>query len=144
MSRTRIPAALRENARRRADEICEYCLLHEVDGIHAFHVDHVISEKHGGLTGEHNLAFCCPFCNRAKGSDIAGLAGDELVRLFNPRIDAWAVHFGMDAERIVARSNVGAATVQLLGLNDPHRLALRKELMAAGLFPSAAARRLIA
>ena len=143
MSRTRIPAALREKVRRRAREICEYCLLHETDGIHAFHVDHVISEKHGGLTGEHNLAFCCPFCNRAKGSDIAGLAGYSLVRLFNPRIDVWAAHFGIEAERIFARSDVGTATVQLLGLNDPHRLALRKELVTAGLFPSATARRLI-
>lgn len=66
------------------------------------------------------------------------------MRLFNPRIDVWSEHFAMDAERIVARSTMGAATVQLLGLNDPHRLALRRELLAAGLFPSAVARRLIA
>lgn len=144
MSRTQIPAALREQVRRRAHELCEYCLLHEADGIHAFHVDHVISEKHGGPTEEHNLAFCCPFCNRAKGSDIAGRAGDALVRLFNPRIDVWSEHFAMDADRIAARSSMGAATVQLLGLNDPHRVALRRELMAAGLFPSADARRLMA
>ncbi len=58
-----------------------------MDGIHTFQVDHVISEKHGGPTEEHNLAFCCPFCNRAKGSDIASLVESELVRLFNPRID---------------------------------------------------------
>ena len=89
------------------------------------------------------MAFCCPFCNRAKGSDIAGRVGEVLVRLFNPRIDVWGEHFGMDAERVAARSDVGAATVQLLGLNDPHRLALRKELMTASIFPSATARRLM-
>jgi len=144
VSRTRIPAALREQVRQRAHGLCEYCLLHESDGIHAFHVDHVISEKHDGPTEEHNLAFCCPFCNRTKGSDIAGRIGEALVRLFNPRIDVWSEHFAMETERIVARSIVGAATVQLLGLNDPHRLALRRELMAAGLFPSAGARRFIA
>lgn len=143
MSRTRISAALREAVRQRAGAICEYCLLHETDGVHAFHVDHVISEKHDGPTAEHNLAFCCPFCNRAKGSDIAGLVGEELVRLFNPRIDVWAEHFRMEAESVVPRSDVGEATVRILGLNDPHRLVLRKELISARLFPSAAARRLI-
>ena len=83
------------------------------------------------------------FPNRAKGSDIAGQVGEALVRLFNPRIAVWAEHFGGDAERVAARSEVGAATVQLPGLNDPHRLALRKELMTASLFPSATARRLM-
>ena len=143
MSRTRIPPALREQVRHRARQVCEYCLLHEDDGMHGFQVDHVISEKQDGPTEEHNLAFCCPFCNRAKGSDIAGRAEDGLVRLFNPRIDHWAEHFAMEGERIVALSNVGAVTVRLLGFNDPHRLALRKELMTAGLFPSAGARPLM-
>lgn len=110
MSRTRIPAALREQVRQRAHRVCEYCLLHEDDGVHGFHVDHVISEKHGGPTEEHNLAFCCPFCNRAKGSDVAGIEGGVTVRLFNPRIDHWAEHFQIESERIGARSNVAAVT----------------------------------
>ena len=143
MSRTRIPPALRERVRSRAAQLCEYCLLHESDGIHAFHVDHVISEKHDGPTEEHNLAFCCPFCNRAKGSDIAGRTDEDVVRLFNPRIDPWAEHFALDAGRIVGLTKVGTVTVRLLGLNDPHRLALRNELMSAGLFPTPVAQRLI-
>ena len=125
MSQTPIPPALRERVRQRAHRLCEYCLLHERDGVHAFHVDHVISEKHQGPTGKHNLAFACPFCNRAKGSDIAGLADGTPVRLFNPRIDAWVDHFGFEAERIVAKSNIGAVTATLLDFNDAHRLALR-------------------
>ena len=143
MSRTRIGAGLREQVRQRAERLCEYCLLHEEDGVHAFHVDHVISEKHDGPTEEHNLAFCCPFCNRAKGSDIGGNVGGALVRLFNPRIDRWAGHFSLEVERVVARSKIAEVTVRVLGLNDPHRLALRTELMKAGRFPSAAARRII-
>ena len=140
MSRSRIPAFLRELVRQRAHHVCEYYLLNEDDVMHGFHVDHVISEKHGGPTEEHNLAFCCPFCNRAKGSDIAGHSDGDIVRLYNPRIDRWSEHFALDSERIMARSSIGAVTLRLLGFNDAHRLVLRRELKAAGLFPSAGAR----
>jgi len=129
--------------RQRAERLCEYWLLHEDDGIHAFHVDHVISAKHDGPTEAHNLAFCCPFCNRAKGSNIGGNLGGMLVRLFNPRIDRWAEHFWLEAECVIARSAIGEVTIRVPGLNDPHRLALRSELTSAGRFPSGAARRLI-
>lgn len=139
MSRTHIPESLRELVRKRAGSVCEYCLLHEDDAVHSFHVDHVISEKHDGPTEEHNLAFCCPFCNLAKGSDIAGRENDELVRLFNPRIDHWSEHFTIDQEHIRARSAVGAVTVRLLAMNSLHRLELRRTLMAVGLFPTAQA-----
>ena len=143
MSKSHIPAVLRRLARQRAQRIFECCLLHEDDVVRGFHLDHVISEKHGGPTEDHNLAFCCPFCNRAKGSGIAGRENDAPVRLFNPRIDRWAEHFSLESEHIVSRSNIGGVTVRLLGLNDRYRLALRRELMAAGLFPSDDARRLI-
>lgn len=36
-------------------------------------VDHIISEKHGGATEEHNLAYACSYCNRNKGSDIGSI-----------------------------------------------------------------------
>lgn len=143
MSQTPIAPAMRERVRQRAHGQCEYCLLHERDGVHAFHVEHVISEKHHGRTEDHSLAFSCPFCNRAKGSDIAGLADGTLVRLFNPRIDAWAEHFKFEAERIGTKSNIGAVTAKLLDFNSAHRLALRRELMAANLFPSPEARALL-
>ena len=53
MSQSGIPRPLRDMVRQRALGLCEYCLLHETDTIHGFHVDHVISEKHGGPTAEH-------------------------------------------------------------------------------------------
>ena len=140
MSRTHIPAELRERVRTRAYRTCEYCLLHEDDVLHGFQVDHVISEKHNGPTEDHNLAFCCPFCNRAKGSDVAGYADGALVRLYNPRIDHWSDHFELNSAYITARSAIGIVTLQLLGFNDPHRVAIRQELMAARLFPSDEAR----
>lgn len=142
MSRPHIPDSLRERVRQRAGYVCEYCLLHEDDTIHRFQVDHVISEKHQGPTEVHNLAYCCPFCNRAKGSDIAGRENEHLVRLYNPRIDTWSDHFVLDAEHIRARTEVGAVTLRLLGINSPHRKSLRQALIAAGIFPTASASRL--
>ena len=138
-----MPDALRALVRHRAQGLCEYCLLHEQDLLHGFHVDHVISEKHSGPTQDHNLAWACPFCNRAKGSDIAGYVDGNLVRLYNPRIDRWSEHFRLDGARMAALSAIGRVTLPLLGLNDAYRLAMRELLLEAGLFPSAAAKRML-
>jgi hypothetical protein len=143
MSKGRISHQMRARVRGRAANVCEYCLLHEDDVIHAFHVDHVISEKHGGPTEEHNLAFCCPFCNRAKGSDIGGQSGAGFVRLYNPRIDVWSEHFEIVADRLAGITPIGEVTARLLGFNDPQRRSLRAELFAAQLFPREGAARLI-
>jgi HNH endonuclease len=32
----------------RADHLCEYCLIHAEDTFVGCHIDHIISEKHGG------------------------------------------------------------------------------------------------
>jgi hypothetical protein len=50
-----IPAAVRRRVMQRAQERCEYCLLHQVDVPFAHHIDHIIPRKHGGLTASHNL-----------------------------------------------------------------------------------------
>lgn len=140
MSVTRITAALRKLVSDRAGGICEYCLLHEADSAHGFHVDHVISEKHEGPTLDHNLALCCPFCNRAKGSDIGGLVDGTFVRLFNPRIDLWSEHMMLVGDHIEGRTAIGGLTVRLLGFNDLHRIELRAILIQHGFYPSEAAR----
>jgi 5-methylcytosine-specific restriction endonuclease McrA len=70
---------LRRMVARRADQLCEYCLLHEDDGLLDFQVDHIISRKHGGAAELGNLAFACPFCNRQKGSDTNSGSSGKLV-----------------------------------------------------------------
>ncbi len=50
MSKTYISAALRQQAQARAKGCCEYCLLPEVTAFALHEIDHVIAEKHGGLT----------------------------------------------------------------------------------------------
>jgi 5-methylcytosine-specific restriction endonuclease McrA len=59
MSLTHIPAALRRLVRERAKEGCEYCLIPDWVTLATHAVDHIISEKHGGLTVAENLALSC-------------------------------------------------------------------------------------
>lgn len=50
MSVTYIPAALRRLVVNRADRRCEYCFLPAEVAFFPHEVDHVIAEKHGGVT----------------------------------------------------------------------------------------------
>lgn len=127
MSETYISAELRRLVRARANAHCEYCGIAETDTWFGCEVDHIISEKHGGLTEPENLALACVTCNRAKGSDIASVTEEgALVGLFHPRRDVWMEHFVREGQRIIGRSAVGQATVRLLKLNAPERLAERE------------------
>jgi len=102
-------------------------------------VDHIISRKHGGLTDSANLALSCERCNRAKGTDIGSVSGQgrEFVRLFNPRIDAWAEHFRLRGPVIEPLSRIGEATVRLLRFNAPDRVLQRRVLQEIGVYPAA-------
>jgi hypothetical protein len=141
-----ISAELRRLVAARADYLCEYCLIHEEDRGFGCQIDHILSEKHGGLTHENNLAYACPPCNRAKGSDIASIAEKtgSLTRLYNPRVDIWSQHFRLDVERIVPLSEIGEVTVKILRVNDEERCLEREILRQRGRYPSVAAVRRIA
>jgi hypothetical protein len=132
VSETYIPIELRRLVRHRAQGRCEYCRIEEADTHFGCEVDHVISEKHGGFTDEGNLALACVTCNRAKGSDIATRANDgTLIGLFPPRRHEWTEHFVVEGLLFVGRTAIGQATVRLLKLNAPIRLAEREALRAA-------------
>jgi 5-methylcytosine-specific restriction endonuclease McrA len=83
MSSTYIPSALRRLVCERAKGCCEYCLIFEVTAFVPHEIDHIIAEKHGGLTEAENLALSCTLCNKHKGSDIASIDPDtgEVVAL---------------------------------------------------------------
>ena len=125
----------------RAGHVCEYCLIHANDVFVGCQVDHIISEKHGGLTVSKNLALACSFCNRQKGSDVGSVdkVNGHFIRLFNPRTDAWNEHFRLVGVRIAWRTPMGEATVRLLKLNAPLRIEERKILKRHGKYPSAEA-----
>ncbi len=131
------PESLRKLVESRALRRCEYCLLQEADAGFPHQIDHVISRKHGGTTHADNLALACYLCNRYKGSDIASLdpRTNELVRLFHPRQDLWAEHFGIAGSVIEPLTQIGIATCRLLRLNSPARVVERQALQALDRYP---------
>jgi hypothetical protein len=141
MSKSYISADLRRLAMERADNLCEYCLIHENDTFFGCEVDHIISEKHSGPTHADNLAYACFSCNRAKGSDIGSIiwrTGD-LVRFFNPRTDLWAKHFALSVITIMPLTDIGEVTSSILDFNNNDRLLERETMQNAGRYPSPAA-----
>lgn len=130
-----IPANVRNLVAQRANQRCEYCLLHEKHSFLAFHVEHIISLKHGGETVIENLAFSCPIFNAIKGTDIGTiLHGVEgLIRFYNPRTDKWHEHFKIDpAGEILSLTSIGAATVKILDMNHPDTIIERRAMIQRG------------
>ncbi len=146
MSATYISVRLRRLVIARADYLCEYCLLHEDDMLFSGEVDHIVSEKHGGLTHENNLAYTCLACNRSKGSDLGSLTQrmGTLVRFYSPRQDQWHQHFHLDEPNgmlIMPLTEIGEVTVRIFGFNDPDRLLERRALQIADRYPTLSAQR---
>lgn len=150
MSATYISAELRRLVIARADNLCEYCLIHEVDTFFGCELDHIISEKHGGPTQADNLAHACMTCNRNKGSDVGSIvltsSSGVFSRFFNPRADVWPDHFelgGPDGVTITPLTAIGQVTVRILGFNSSERLLERRTLHGLGRYPAAQALRRI-
>jgi hypothetical protein len=97
-------------------------------------VDHIRAKKHHGLTNLENTCWACAYCNSAKGSNAAGFDPEsgELVPLFNPRSDVWTRHFSWEGATLRGLTAIGRATIDVLRINDPARLAHRRLLIASG------------
>lgn len=143
MAQKYIPVALRRSVRSRARECCEYCLIPERLTLATHWVDHIIAEKHGGLTTEDNLALSCVLCNQHKGTDLTSIDPEtgQITPLFHPRRDSWTDHFRLVGARIEAITPTGRATVRLLQWNQMDRVEERELLVRLGAIspPSAAA-----
>ena len=128
---------MRRQAALRADFRCEYCLLKETLSFYRFHVDHIKSIKHEGLTILSNLAYSCPDCNHFKGSDIGSFFDndEQIARFFNPRKDEWAAHFELIDGALYGKTEIGKATERIFKFNDIDRLIFRRQLIAFGLYP---------
>jgi hypothetical protein len=96
-----------------------------------FHVEHVIAIQHGGGSEESNLALACDRCNLYKGPNLTAIdpVSGALTPLFHPRQCAWFEHFSQSGFEIRGMTAMGRATVQLLQMNAPRRVALRSELL---------------
>lgn len=118
----------------RAKHRCEYCRMPEKFALFSFHVDHVISLKHGGATSFDNLAWACGYCNANKGTDLGTIIDDPevVVRFFNPRKDSWEDHFDLSEGVITAKTHIGQATIKIFRINDIERILERKLLIEGG------------
>jgi len=122
---------------RRAASCCEYCRLPRAFTRMGFEIDHVIARKHRGADVASNLALACFLCNSYKGPNIAGIdpVSRSIVPLFHPRRHKWARHFRWDGPVLVGRTPTGRATVEVLEINQLHRVAARRALIEEGVFP---------
>jgi hypothetical protein len=128
---------LRERVWQRAASLCEYCQMPQefADAVHE--IDHVIAEKHRGLTNLDNLALACFHCNNHKGPNLAGIDPNsgQVTRLFHPRHDIWGENFAWVGPILTGLSPIGRATVEVLEINLRHRVIHRRELIEEGVFP---------
>lgn len=129
---TYVPASLRRQVIERAGDRCEYCRFPQSLALLAFEMEHIISEKHGGTTSLENLALACPYCNRAKGTDLGSIDPEtnQLTPFFNPRTQKWPDHFTLKGAAIIPLSAEGRVTVFILQFNHPERLQERERLLA--------------
>ena len=126
-SPAKIPAAVREQVRRRAHYLCEYCHVSELWQYTAFTMDHIVPLSQGGSSDVDNLALACFPCNRRK-SDRQEIVDPETgasVHLFHPRQDQWAEHFIWFRDGLIGRTAIGRATVKALELNRERTQLLR-------------------
>jgi len=131
--------ALADLVRERAGDCCEYCQLPQRVSSTRFQIDHVIPEQHGGKAVLSNLALACLADNNHKGPNLAGIdpGSGKRAWLFNPRRQRWSRHFRWKGPTLVGRTPVGRATIAVLAVNLPHRVAQRAALIAEGVFPPA-------
>jgi hypothetical protein len=139
VSRTPIPKALRQRVAAQARHRCGYCLTAEAIVGTPMEVDHILPEAFGGLTEEANLWLACSLCNDHKNDRIAALDPDTggVVRLFDPRRQAWAEHFrwAPDGDLILGLTATGRATVLALNLNRPSLVKARQLWASVGWHP---------
>ncbi|MGO8903099.1 MAG: HNH endonuclease [Isosphaeraceae bacterium] len=115
----------------RARSRCEYCQLSQALTRLPCQIDHVIAVKHRGSTRASNLALSCFACNNHKGPNIAGIdpVSGKIAPLYNPRRHKWARHFRWEGPVLCGETAIGRATVAVLEMNLPYRVALRQALI---------------
>ncbi len=132
-----IAPRLARKVRDRARNRCEYCQLPESMSPIPHEIDHIVAEQHGGATTLSNLALACFADNHHKGPNLSGIDPQtgRPTWLFHPRRHKWDRHFRWKGPLLVGRTAVGRATISVLCMNAPHRVAWRAALIEEGVFP---------
>lgn len=125
-----VDAESRRLVRQRAENRCEYCRLPEELGEVTFHVEHIVARQHQGGDEMSNLSLAFDRCNLTKGPNLSAKVEGETVELFHPRRHKWNDHFAFSGPEIVGVTPTGQATVQLLKMNAPRRVAIRRRILS--------------
>jgi hypothetical protein len=82
------------------------------------------------------MCYVCSFCTHHKGPNLGGIdpKTGAKTRLFNPRRHKWARHFRWDGPVLIGRTAIGRATIAVLAINAPHRIAHRAAWIEEGVF----------
>ncbi|MRG96937.1 HNH endonuclease signature motif containing protein [Polyangium spumosum] len=139
MSREHIPASVQRRVRERAQNRCEYCRISQESQEATFHVDHVLPRRHGGPTTLDNLALSCVSCSLRKGARTSALdpVTSASVALYDPRSSRWEDHFSVNVEFVIQGTTAtGRVTVEVLRMNRPLAVAIRREEALRGRYPS--------
>jgi hypothetical protein len=123
----------------RAGHRCEYCHAPEVIFNVTFEVDHIIPLSKNGLDKPQNWALSCRICNLRKLDYTDGFdpVRQQMVRLFNPRLDVWNEHFIAQRElpfRLEGQTPIGRATVERLEMNSSLQLRARELWIVLGIY----------
>src|SRR6516164_1930088 len=131
-----MPKSRRDQIRERAGNVCEYCGLPQSCKTLPHEIDHIRAKKHHGPTTLENTCWCCAYSNSSKGSNASGYDKEsgKLVRLFNPRRDRRKDHFAWRGPRLIGKTPIARATIDVLNINDPTRVEHRRVLLKLGLF----------
>ena len=126
-------ARARRLVRQRAEKICEYCHFPDYADNIPFHVEHIVASSHQRNDALENLAWSCSACNLHKGPNLATIDPDTglQIDLFNPRHQEWGEHFTIRDAIVVGLTSSGRGTARLLNMNELHRVAFRRELIAS-------------
>jgi len=127
-------ASRRQTIWNRADGRCEYCQLAQTGTSLPHEIDHIRAKKHRGPTTLENTCLACAYCNAAKGTNAAGYdpLTDQLVPLFDPRLETWSDHFEWNGPILKGKTAIGRTTIEVLGINRPERIKHRRLLLQTG------------
>jgi len=139
MSKRLVSSSVREQVEKRARHRCEYCQTIMESSTERFEMEHVIPQSKGGQSLLENLALSCRGCNGFKHNKMEGIDSltNCIVPLFNPRKDVWKEHFTWDINPLflIGLTSTGRATIEILKLNRPQLIGVRKLLEKINLHP---------
>ena len=119
---------------------CGYCGVHEDEAGSLLEIDHYQPRSSGGDDDLDNLVYCCPSCNRRKGSFWPERGLSSQLRILHPWKDDLSQHLQLELDgSVVGLTETGRFHLERLQLNMPPLLALRRarqdvQLIQQGLY----------